>query len=131
MAGCSGHGREPRHHHQQTRPGALKASEERYRDLFENATDLIQSVDAEWRFQYVNTAGRDTLGFEDPDSQRASRIWDIVHPEEAGALPGFFGRVLRGRDRWARSGPCFVARDGREITCHAARRTRGFRTDGP
>ena len=67
---------------------ALKASEERYRDLFENATDLIQSVDAEGRFEYVNTAWKDTLGIRGRSLQRIT-IWDIVHPDELRTLPRF------------------------------------------
>lgn len=35
---------------------ALHCSEERYRDLFEDATDLIQSIEPDGRIQYVNNA---------------------------------------------------------------------------
>lgn len=39
---------------------ALRESEERYRDLFENANELIQSVAPDGRFRYVNSAWRRT-----------------------------------------------------------------------
>ncbi|MEN9222417.1 MAG: CHASE3 domain-containing protein, partial [Thermostichus sp. BF3_bins_97] len=49
---------------------ALKESEDRYRDLFENATDLIQSVDVEGHFLYVNRAWRETLGYGEEEIHR-------------------------------------------------------------
>lgn len=59
---------------------ALRASEERYRDLFENATDLIQSIDLEGRFEYVNRAWIDTLGYSEEELKELS-VADILHPE--------------------------------------------------
>jgi two-component system, cell cycle sensor histidine kinase and response regulator CckA len=41
----------------------LRRSEARYRDLFENATDLIATVDLESRFTDVNTAFAEALGY--------------------------------------------------------------------
>ncbi len=38
----------------------LLESEQRYRDLFENANDLIQSVGADGKFLYVNRAWRES-----------------------------------------------------------------------
>jgi len=49
---------------------ALAESEERYRDLFEGASDLIQSVDADGNFIYVNRAWRETLGYSGYYSSR-------------------------------------------------------------
>ncbi|MHC5597309.1 MAG: PAS domain S-box protein [Nostoc sp.] len=46
---------------------ALVESEERYRDLFENANDLIQCVNASGRFLYVNRAWRETLGYSEAE----------------------------------------------------------------
>src|SRR5262249_34183359 len=45
----------------------LRQSEEQYRDLFENTTDLIQSVTPEGRFLYVNRAWRKTLGYTEAE----------------------------------------------------------------
>ncbi len=42
---------------------ALRASEERYRDLVDNATDLIHSTDMHGKFLFVNSAWKRALGF--------------------------------------------------------------------
>ncbi|GAH50359.1 unnamed protein product, partial [marine sediment metagenome] len=42
---------------------ALRQSEEQYRNLFENANDLIQAVKPDGHFLYVNTAWRKALGY--------------------------------------------------------------------
>ena len=45
----------------------LKESEERYRDLFENANDLIQSVAPDGHFLYVNKTWRKMLGYSEKE----------------------------------------------------------------
>src|SRR5262245_51444074 len=42
---------------------ALRKSEERYRDLFENANDLIQSCQPNGNLIYVNRSWREALGY--------------------------------------------------------------------
>ena len=74
---------------------ALRASEERYRDLFDNANDLIQSTDAEGRFVYVNRAWRDTLGYSEEEVGRLS-VRDIVDPDSKAHCLALFGRVMSG-----------------------------------
>lgn len=76
---------------------ALLASEERYRDLFENATDLIQSVGPDGRFRYVNNAWRTKLGYDDEDLQRIT-IWDVLHPEALEHCRALFERIMHGED---------------------------------
>jgi len=74
---------------------ALRASEERYRDLFEHATDLIQSVDLDGRFEYVNTAWRRVLGYTEQELKSLT-IWDIITPEEQGHCRRLFDQVFAG-----------------------------------
>lgn len=58
----------------------LRASEERYRDLFDNANDLIQSIDTDGRIRYVNSAWCKTLGYTDVEA--ASMHWEaVIHPD--------------------------------------------------
>ncbi len=92
---------------------ALRASEERYRDLFENATDLIQSVDAEGAFQYVNDTWCTTLGFT-KEELPALRLENVVHPEELERYIVWRGRLLAGES----PGPIttrFKAKDGHTV----------------
>lgn len=46
---------------------ALHISEERYRDLVENTTDLIHSVDLQGKFIYVNRAWKELFGHAEED----------------------------------------------------------------
>jgi PAS domain S-box-containing protein len=58
----------------------LRQSEDQYRDLFENATDLIQSVTPEGSFLYVNRAWRQTLQYSETEVADLT-IFDVLHPE--------------------------------------------------
>ncbi|MBP0019638.1 MAG: PAS domain S-box protein [Cyanobacteria bacterium SBLK] len=65
----------------QTIEEALWESEEELRDLFDNANDLIQSIDLEdGRILYVNRAWRTTLGYEECELAKVS-IFDVMAPE--------------------------------------------------
>ncbi len=60
---------------------ALQESERRYRDLFENATDLVFSLDLSGQFTEANTATERTLGFTRVDLE-SMFIWDLMQAEE-------------------------------------------------
>ena len=49
---------------------ALSESEERFRDLFENANDMIQSVDINGSFVYVNRKWLETLGYSEKEVKK-------------------------------------------------------------
>jgi PAS domain S-box-containing protein len=57
----------------------LRQSEEQYRDLFENASDLIVSVTPEGRFLFVNRAWLQTLRYSEQELGELT-LFDIVHP---------------------------------------------------
>jgi PAS domain S-box-containing protein len=92
---------------------ALRESEERYRDLFESAHDLIQSVGPDGRFQYVNRAWRETLGYSEAEVKRLSML-DILHPNSADHWREVFGRVMSGQDVSSVEAE-FVTKGGRPI----------------
>ena len=74
---------------------AIAESEERYRDLFENATDMIQSVDANGAFLYVNRAWLDTLGYE-PAEVPGLTIEDVIDPASIEHCRELLARVMTG-----------------------------------
>ncbi|GAG37357.1 unnamed protein product, partial [marine sediment metagenome] len=75
--------------------GEIREREERYRDLFENAIDLIQSVDIDGRFLYVNEAWRKTLGYNEEEVSNLS-LWDIIHPDYVPKCREIFQKVMSG-----------------------------------
>lgn len=62
---------------------ALRESEERFRLLAENSTDMISRHTPEARFLYVSPACRTLLGYE-PDDLLAHSIYELFHPDEMG-----------------------------------------------
>ena len=82
---------------------ALLESEDRYRDLFENATDMLLVLAPDGRVLVVNKAWQETLGYDDNDLANLN-IFDILHPNHCQACRKNFENILR---------------DGKDITCHA------------
>ena len=92
---------------------ALVESEERYRDLFENANDLIQSVNAYGHFLYVNRAWRETLGYSEAEIANMT-VFDIIHPECKQQCLQRFYRLLSG-EKFNQIKSAFVTKDGQTI----------------
>ncbi len=61
---------------------ALRESEEKLRDLFENASDLIQSIGSDGHFLYVNRAWQQTLGYSEAEIAEMT-VFDIIHPNSS------------------------------------------------
>jgi len=59
---------------------ALRESEERYRDILDNASDLIQSVDPNGSFLFVNRAWKETLGYTDEEIAGLN-VFDVISPQ--------------------------------------------------
>ncbi|MGI9334539.1 MAG: PAS domain S-box protein [Gammaproteobacteria bacterium] len=74
---------------------ALRESEERYRSLFENTSDLIQSVTPDGSFAYVNPAWRRTLGYTEEEVERLS-VFDVIHPDCQAHCRKVFERLMTG-----------------------------------
>lgn len=91
----------------------LLESEERYRDLFENANDLIQSVNAYGRFEYVNRAWRETLGYSEAEVTQMN-VFDIIHPDFHSSCRQMFYRVLSG-EKFEQFQAAFVTKYGQKI----------------
>lgn len=80
---------------QQAADAAVRASDERYRDLVDSANDLIQSVSPEGRLLYVNRAWHETLGYHEVDIAQLN-LMDVIHPEGHARWQELMERVLAG-----------------------------------
>lgn len=92
---------------------ALRASEERYRDLFENATDLIQSVDPSGRFEYVNKAWKHALGYTDAEITKLT-LENVLHPDHLTTYRDRHSRVMAGEEV-ERISTIFIGKQGQEV----------------
>ena len=75
--------------------GAVRENEERFRDLFENASDLIQIVDVNQRYQFVNQAWLKTLGYSAEEIANLT-LSDTIAPESREHCERAFQKVLHG-----------------------------------
>jgi PAS domain S-box-containing protein len=73
----------------------LQESEDKYRDLFEQASDLIQSVTPDGAFDYVNPAWKESLGYSDEEIAHLS-LFDIIHPDSQVYCQEMFHRIMAG-----------------------------------
>jgi PAS domain S-box-containing protein len=74
---------------------ALRESEARYRDLFDNASDLVCATDADGRFLYVNRAWHDAIGLSGAELGHGGFL-DVVHPDSRERYQEVVGRALAG-----------------------------------
>jgi two-component system cell cycle sensor histidine kinase/response regulator CckA len=74
---------------------ALRESEERYRDLFDNASDLVCVAAPDGSLLYVNKAWQEGTGYGEEEIGRM-QLLDIVHPDSRLYYSEVVSRVLRG-----------------------------------
>jgi PAS domain S-box-containing protein len=92
---------------------ALRQSEERYRDLFDNANDLIQSISPDGHLLYVNKAWQEVLGYSKKEIANL-KVWDIIHPDSMDHCVETFQKVMSG-DNVSDIEAVFVAKNGSPI----------------
>ncbi len=91
----------------------LQESEARYRDLFENAHDMIQSVALDGHFIFANRAWLETLGYTEADLPNLN-LFEIIAPESLPHCQEMFAKVMAG-ECVKNVEATFVAKDGRRI----------------
>jgi two-component system, NtrC family, sensor kinase len=92
---------------------ALKESEEKYRDLFENANDLIQSVDANGEFVYVNNKWKQVMEYSDEEIEKLL-LTDIIRRDQIPHCMELFKRVING-EALNEVETVFVSKNGEEF----------------
>ena len=58
----------------------LKESRDRYLDVFDNTSDLIQCLAADGTFLYTNRAWREAMGYTE-DEVRSLTLMEVLHPD--------------------------------------------------
>ena len=79
-----------------TEPAFIE-DEEHYKDFCDNANDLMQSVNNDGGFRWVNRSWLKAMGYT-ADQVSYMTIWDIIHPDELAHCRRLFGRVISGED---------------------------------
>lgn len=92
---------------------ALRESEERYRDLFENANDLVHIVAPDGTFLLVNEAWRKAIGYG-PEEIEKIRLFDIFHPDCMDKCVQQFKRIMAGENVGVFESS-LKSKDGKEI----------------
>lgn len=88
--------------------------EQRYHDLFENATDLVFSLDLSGRFIEANTATERALGFTRTDLESIF-IWDLMQAEDVPQCRDTL-RAMLGGERSGLHQTHLVTGTGAEVT---------------
>jgi PAS domain S-box-containing protein len=112
--------------HEMAAEESLRRTEIRYRDLVENANDIIFTVDADGYCLSMNRAGRRISGYA-AENSRGIHLAQIVAPDHAAYAAQQLARVLGGE-----AVPTFeldiVSKEGRRLTLELDVRPYG---DGP
>ena len=101
---------------------ALKESEERYRDLFENASDLIHSARPDGTFVYVNRAWRESLGYTAAEVETLT-IWRVLDEADHSKYRAMFAATREEQSTEIREA-VLLTRDGRRLEVEGTERCR-------
>ncbi|MEJ7738945.1 MAG: PAS domain S-box protein [Chitinophagaceae bacterium] len=93
----------------------LAESEEKYKDLFDNANDLIHIVSPDGKILYVNNEWKHTLGYTQAELEGVS-IYSFITESERDKYDEYRKRVIAGDTSLKPIETCFVTKTGEEVT---------------
>ena len=93
--------------------------EDRYRDLFENANDIVFSQDRSGRLTAINRAAEEISGYRRAELLTRS-LFDFLAPDRRDDAVRLFERLLAGKEAPTRFETVLVARDGRRVALEMA-----------
>ncbi|MGB2695060.1 MAG: diguanylate cyclase, partial [Dehalococcoidia bacterium] len=82
------------HEEQERAERALRASEERFRSLVQNASDLITVIEADTNVIYQSPSIQRALGYEAGDVV-GRKLLDLVHPDDVPRIVAFLREAMR------------------------------------
>jgi PAS domain S-box-containing protein len=100
---------------------ALRESEERYRELFENANDIVFTLDLEGNLTSMNKAGEQVSGYGSEEFLGQS-ITTILTPESVDVMWGMRNRKLAGEEARTNYEIEIIAKDNRRVTLEVSSR---------
>ena len=74
---------------------ALRDREQRYRELFENASDVVYTTDLEARITSLNRAGEQILGYREEEATQKD-LWRLVVPKHWERVKQSHAQLLAG-----------------------------------
>jgi PAS domain S-box-containing protein len=92
---------------------ALRAEEEQKKRLLNDTVEIIQSVAADGRYIFVNSAWHRLLGYSEADLGHL-KLFDVIHPDSLEHCRELFARVMAGHPASGIS-VTFKTKDGREV----------------
>ncbi|MGA7830870.1 MAG: PAS domain S-box protein [Terracidiphilus sp.] len=92
---------------------ALQSSEERYRELFENASDLVYTFDLDMGITSLNRLAEQTIGYTSEEAMRMN-LRQLVDAEHWARIESMIGRLVAGYPL-AKFEVEIKAKDGRRV----------------
>jgi PAS domain S-box-containing protein len=89
----------------------IQISENHYRGIFDNASDLIVSINPDGAIIYANRAWHDTLGYNQ-DLLQLLNLFDVVAPDKKTEVLEIFEQLKEGRSN-GRLETSLISADGR------------------